>query len=39
MVIMKRVIKVIVGLMLGIVGFFIVIIVGLYLLFSPRGAS
>lgn len=39
MVIMKRVIKVIVGLMLGIVGFFIVIIVGLYLLFSPKAAS
>lgn len=36
---MKRVIKVIVGLMLGIVGFFIVIIVGLYLLFSPKAAS
>ncbi len=39
MVLMKRVIKVIVGLMLGIVGFFIVMIVGLYLLFSPRVAS
>lgn len=39
MVIMKRVIKVIVGLMLGIVGFFIVMIVGLYLLFSPKVAS
>lgn len=38
-VIMKRVIKVIVGLMLGIVGFFIVMIVGLYLLFSPKAAS
>lgn len=36
---MKRVIKVIVGLMLGIVGFFIVMIVGLYLLFSPKAAS
>ncbi|HEM5454451.1 TPA: hypothetical protein U1600_002078, partial [Streptococcus suis] len=36
---MKRVIKVIVGLMLGIVGFFIVMIIGLYLLFSPRVAS
>lgn len=39
MVIMKRVLKVIVGLMLGIVGFFVVMIVGLYLLFSPKAAS
>lgn len=39
MVTMKRVIKVIVGLILGIVGFFIIMIVGLYLLFRPKAAS